>query len=265
MKLLTCNIRFSSMGHDTGVRFWKNRRDFCLETMLSRQPDIICVQECHNDQFTDLQAGLGSGWSAYWVMSFPDGFYPENAIFYRKDFARIVNCGGYWLSETPHIPGSRSWGSECVRLANYAVFDTPEGRIRVVNTHLDHASQTAREKQADMLNADAAAWPADLPQILTGDLNCDFSNPAVQRLLGGGWHDTHAEATGICDERFTFHGFLGEHWQGDPDPGPCGNGKMDWILARGPIRTLSSEIIKDHAGDLYPSDHYFVFSELKNI
>ena len=101
-----------------------------------------------------------------------------------------------------------------------------------------------------------------LPQILTGDLNCDFGNPAVQRLLEGGWHDTHAEATGIRDERFTFHGFLGEQWQSHPDPGPCGSGKMDWILARGPVRTLSSEIIKDHDGDLYPSDHYFAGVEL---
>ena len=251
------------MQQDTGSRFWKNRRDFCLKTMLSRQPDIICLQECHNDQFADLQAGLGSTWSAYWIMSFPGGFYPENAIFYRNRFAQIVNCGGYWLSETPHIPGSRSWGSECVRLANYAVFDTPGGRIRVVNSHLDHASQTAREKQAAMLNADAAAWPADLPQILTGDLNCDFGNPAVQRLLNGGWRDTHAEATGIRNERFTFHGFLGERWTGEIVPSPCGEGKMDWILARGPVKTLSSEIIMDHQGELYPSDHYFVGAELE--
>ena len=82
MKLLTCNIRFSSMGCDSGVRNWKNRCEYCLETMLSRKPDILCLQECHNDQFSDLRSGLGSDWSAYWIMSFPGGYYPENAIFY---------------------------------------------------------------------------------------------------------------------------------------------------------------------------------------
>ena len=260
MKLLTCNIRFSSMGCDSGVRNWKNRCEYCLETMLSRKPDILCLQECHNDQFSDLRSGLGSDWSAYWIMSFPGGYYPENAIFYRNDYARIVNCGGYWLSETPHIPGSRSWGCGCVRTANYAVLETAEGTVRIVNTHLDHVSEEAREKQADMLNADAAVWPEELPQILTGDLNCDFGSKALRHLLGGGWRDTYAEATGIRDERFTCHDFIGEAWQGGPG---CVNGKMDWILARGPVRTRSSEIIKDHDGTLYPSDHYFVGAELE--
>ena len=249
------------MALDSGPRHWKNRKDYCIATILAQEPDIICLQECQRDQFADFRTGLGQNWDSFGTNLASDGG-PENAIFFHKAFAEKTDAGGYWLSETPNIPGSRSWGSECVRLADYLVLKTREGILRIVNTHLDHASQTAREKQAAMLNEDAARQ-GSMPQILTGDFNCDVNNPAMKILFSAGWRDTHAEATGIADERFTAHDFLGESWHGDR--GVCGNGKMDWILVRGPVMTVSSCLVTDHRDTLYPSDHYFVAAEISLI
>ena len=259
MRIITCNIRASTMGLDFGPRKWKNRKDYCLDTILAQAPDIICVQECQREQFSDFCSRLGADWGSFGMRLAPDGG-PENTIFYRRAFARAADAGGYWLSKTPHIPGSKSWDSECVRLANYVILETAEGLLRVVNTHTDHASQQAREEQTRLINEDASVWENFMPQILTGDLNCDVNNPAMKLLFSAGWRDTYAEATGIADERFTAHDFLGEAWNGDL--GVCGNGKMDWILVRGPVRTLSSALVMDHRDDLYPSDHYFVTAEL---
>ena len=66
-------------------------------------------------------------------------------------------------------------------------------------------SQTAREQQARLIVEDATAYPDDYPQLLTGDMNCDGANAAIERFRQGGWQDTHAALHG--DENpDTFHG-----------------------------------------------------------
>lgn len=256
---MTCNIRISTMGNDRGNALWQNRREFCLETIAKQEADLLCLQECSEVQYSDFQQKFGKDYDSFWVNPYVDFNAPENVFFFRRRY-RILTRGGYSLSETPHVVSSKSWQSECVRCANYAVLEDNGKRFRIVNTHIDHASQLARENQARVLCEDADAWAETLPQILTGDLNCDVHNPAIQILLKNGWRDSHAEATGIADERFTFHEFKGEAWH--DDLGICGNGKMDWILLKGPARAISSRLVLDHQGSLYPSDHYFVVADI---
>lgn len=258
---MTCNIRCSTMPDRKNS--WAKRRMLCADTIKKYTPDIICLQECHWVQFEDLLEQLGKKrWGAFWIETEPDGGIPENAIFYDKQLFEVRNYGGFWLSETPHIPGSFSWGSECVRFVNYLVLRSGEIAFRIINTHLDHASQAARENQADLLVKEASVWNDEMPQIIAGDFNCDFNNAAMQKFFAAGWQDSFAEVTGIKDAKFTFHAFKGDAWNGDM--GPCGNGKMDWILFRGPLVAADSFIIKDHIENIYPSDHYFVITDFKN-
>ncbi|RKX35231.1 MAG: endonuclease, partial [Verrucomicrobia bacterium] len=51
MKILTCNIR--CFGADDGKNGWAYRKGFCIETIRSRTPDIICFQEMWSQQFAD--------------------------------------------------------------------------------------------------------------------------------------------------------------------------------------------------------------------
>ena len=211
------------------------------------------------DQFQDFQKALGDGWESFFIMLSPKWQIPENAIFFRKELGKMENCGGYWLSETPHIPGSVSWDSECIRFANYIILNTKEGRFRLLNTHIDHKSQLAQLKQSEMLNEDADVWQSEMPQIMTGDFNCGFSNPAIQSLLSF-WRDSYAEATGICEERFTAHEFMGENLDPDHPLRKCG--KIDWIFIQGKISCSFSRIIMDHQNTTDPSDHYFVVADV---
>ncbi len=180
-----------------------------------------------------------------------------NAVFYRRERFELLSTGGYWLSETPHIPGTRSWRSDCTRLANWArLVEHPGGReFRVMNTHLDHISQPARENGARLICEDALAYPAGYPQILTGDMNCDAANPAIDIFLNAGWKDSYASVHETPDPGFTYHGFQGPAYRSDI-------GKMDWIFFRGGIRVLSAEIVRDSRNGRYPSDHYFVMAGL---
>lgn len=250
MKILTCNIR--CFGANDGKDNWVNRRDLCGRVIASRSPDIICFQEMWSEQYADLASAFPD-YASYGMVDEPLGRRPTNCIFYRSDAYTPITAGGYWLSEKPHVAGSRSWSSACVRLANWVrLQDRATGAdFRVINTHLDHVSQAAREKQAQMIVEDAKAYPDDYPQFLTGDMNCDSRNPAIAAFKAGGWLDAYGAVTGTEDPGHTYHAFLGPRYESKI-------GKMDWIFWRGNVRPVDSEVVTDSDGERFPSDHYFV-------
>ncbi len=254
MKVLSCNIR--CFGAADGENAWPYRRDFCAETIRSQSPDIICFQEMWAEQLADMSSAL-PGFESFGMVDEPVGRCPQNCIFYRSDGYSRISAGGFWLSETPHVAGSRSWDSAYVRLANWVRLDdraTGAG-VRVVNTHLDHISQVARENQAKLIVEDSLAYPVDYPQILTGDMNCDSTNPSIGVFKGGGWRDTYAAVHGTEDPGPTYHGFLGDRCDSEI-------GKMDWVFVRGRIKVLGAGVVADCLNGRYPSDHYFVSATL---
>ena len=52
MKILSCNIRY--YGGDDGPNAWGERRELCAQVIAMRRPDLICVQECWEEQRRDL-------------------------------------------------------------------------------------------------------------------------------------------------------------------------------------------------------------------
>src|SRR5450756_2291498 len=110
MKILTCNIRY--YGADDGRNGWVHRRDLCAAVIRSQAPDIICFQEMWAEQFSDLSFAF-PGYQSYAMVDEPVGRHPQNCMFYRSDAYKRISAGGYWLSETPHVAGSKSWDSAC--------------------------------------------------------------------------------------------------------------------------------------------------------
>ena len=254
MKILTCNVR--CFGANDGDNGWAHRRDLCAQVIESQSPDIICFQEMWAEQFADMSSAFPS-YGTYGIADTPNSRRPQNCIFYRQDIYALISAGGYWLSETPHVAGSKSWGSACIRLANWIRLQERAGEteFRVINTHLDHVSQLARERQAELIVEDSSAYAADYPQVLTGDMNCDTTNAAISAFKTGGWRDTYKSVHGTEDPGMTYHAFLGPAHQGD-------TGKMDWIFTRGRIKVLGAGVVADCLNGRYPSDHYFVNATL---
>jgi len=250
MKVLTCNVRY--FGADDGANNWEHRKDVCIQVIESRAPDIICFQEMWAEQYADMSSAF-PGYAAYGIMDEPVGRRPTNCIFYRSGIYTVISAGGYWLSENPHVAGSKSWKSACVRLANWIRLKdrSTETDFRVVNTHLDHVSQVARENQARLVVEDSSAYPQEYPQILTGDMNCDFGNAAIDTLKAGGWIDTYGRVHGTEDPGHTFHEFSGSRYD-------SAIGKRDWVFMRGRLRAIAAEIVTDSVERRFPSDHYFV-------
>ena len=254
MKILSCNIRYS--GADDGQNSWLQRRALCARVIQAQDADVICFQEMQPDQHEWLSDHLRA-YDVFAMTDQPAGLNPQNAIYFRRELFTQVSAGGYWLSRTPHVPGTKSWGSDCVRLANWVCLrDRESGALlRVINTHLDHIGQLAREQQAALIVEDSAAYPPTFPQLLTGDFNCDGRNRALAVLRRGGWHDTFAHVHGADDPGHTYHGFQGPSYVSTI-------GKMDWIMMRGAWRVQSADVIRDGEAGRYPSDHFFVSAEV---
>lgn len=260
MRILTCNLRGAEF--EDGADHWSFRRDICVEAVKEPKAEIICFQEMLQVQ-RDLFCAELPDYHSVSALDVPEDGRPVNTILYRRDLYIERSAGAYWLSETPHVCGSRSWESHCPRYAVWVILEerATGKRFRVVNTHLDHIGQAARERQAMVIDEESAAYPESLPQILTGDMNCDIENKAIAEFFRAGWRDSWFEATGVREPGITFHEFEGPAFC--RDMGEQGSGKIDWIFVRGPIQVTASAIL-DRPGKTgrYPSDHYFVSADL---
>jgi len=82
-RVMTCNIRITGLEADAPYpeRVWENRRDLCVETILSRRPDIICLQEVIYDSYAYLKEKL----RGYVPYGFADGSLYRRVSFHRQE------------------------------------------------------------------------------------------------------------------------------------------------------------------------------------
>lgn len=265
-KILTCNIRVDLPEDEQAGFGWKARAAICAEIMHRQKPDIICMQEVLRSQNEDLKKAFKGyfsfGFEGPEMDAFKEGYHgiAKNPVFFSEKRYELLAAGGYWLSETPLIAGSLSWDSARARNANWVrLKDKLSGMdFRVVNLHLDHKGQEAREKQVGLVLQEASQYPASYPQILCGDFNASAKNRVYELVKAGAWADTYTALHGTAEPGFTVHGFQGENYP-KKDTGK----KIDFIFSRGEVKPVSSIILKDSINGRYPSDHYFVASEVQ--
>ncbi len=267
--ILTCNIRVALPEDEAVGNGWHARRELCLEVIRAQKPDLVCLQEVLREQMEDLERGFPDfaslGFEGPEMDARKAGYQgiAKNPILYSRARYDSVSAGGFWLSETPHLPGSLSWESARARHVNWVrLRERSSGRqFRVLNTHLDHVSQRAREEQMKLILAESALYAPAFPQLLAGDFNAGAANPVLKLALDAGWTDSHTAAPGPRDDGNTTHGFLGPKFTPKTGAGRK-RGPIDFILTRGPVSTLAWKIVRDSRDGRYPSDHYFVAAKL---
>ncbi|HOX55651.1 MAG TPA: endonuclease/exonuclease/phosphatase family protein [Candidatus Paceibacterota bacterium] len=257
-KVLTCNVRVDVPADGKAGNGWADRKELCAEVMRAQKPDLVCLQECQHVHFQHLKTRLPELDS--FALSNPDApAHPHNAILFSRARYELVSAGGFWLSQTPHVAGTKSWDSAEARFVNWVhLRECGAGKeFRLWNTHLDHRGQVARENQAKLIVQASAVLPGTLPQLLTGDFNANAANPAIKLLAAGGWTDTYSAVHGPADPGYTAHAFLGPQYAATKLNGRPGT-RIDWIWCRGPVKPLSAQVIRDGRNGRFPSDHYFV-------
>ena len=262
--VISANVRVAlKEDYSKGVG-WDNRKELLFNILKNKNPDILCLQEVlrvQNEDFKDNFPHFFSfGYEGPEMDAYTDDDYhgvAKNPILFSKEKFELVSSGTYWLSESPHIGGSKSWNTARARHVNWVRLKDRKSKkeFRVLNTHFDHVSSEAKKNQALMILEEADQYPDSFPQILAGDFNSDITSKPVE-ILTRSWRDSYAEVNGDTDPGFTVHGFIG-------DQAKTKKGKVDFIFIKGGFKALESKVIKDNKNGKFPSDHYFIFTGLK--
>lgn len=188
LAVMSFNVRYENET-DEGARAWRKRIVRIVGVIRDESPDVIGLQEALHGQAADLRASLTD--YGFVGAGRDDGVAAGEftGILYRRDrFDRDAeDHGTFWLSDTPQVPGSRTWGNRIPRTVTWVrLVDRHSNRgCYVFNTHWDHQHQESRERSALLLGDRIAKrrHPAD-SVVLLGDFNAVESNPAIGYLLG---------------------------------------------------------------------------------
>jgi endonuclease/exonuclease/phosphatase family metal-dependent hydrolase len=244
--VMTYNLRFASA---VPPNDWPSRRPLMRECIEGIAPDVFGTQEGLYPQLKDIAADL-PGYE--WIGVGRDGGSQGEfmAVFFRKARLEPVAFDHFWLSDTPEVIASSTWGNANRRMVTWVRFRDRRSQreFYLFNTHFDHQVQLAREKSARLLRGRIEALKTALPVIVTGDFNAGYENLSHQILVEGGFlFDTWDRAKEKIGEGLaTFNGFKAV---------PKNDTRIDWILARGPVEVEKEEIVTFSKNRHFPSDH----------
>jgi endonuclease/exonuclease/phosphatase family metal-dependent hydrolase len=255
LAVMTFNLRYASTNPPHA---WPQRRPVVKACIETSAPDLVGTQEGLYQQLKDIAADLPD---YEWVGLGRDGGSRGEfmAVFYRRARFEPVEYDHFWLSDTPHVIGSSTWGNTNRRMVTWVRFRdrNTQREFYFWNTHLDHAIQAAREKGAELIRQRVDELKLKLPVVLVGDFNAVAGvNPAYPILVNtNGFTDSWVVARERRQESInSFHNFEG------PKPG---GQRIDWILFRGAFTVDSAEIVTFTQNGQYPSDHFPVLAILQ--
>lgn len=244
LKVMTYNIRFDNPAD--GVNQWGNRKEMLFALVRKYSPDIIGVQEALHHQLEAIK--IDQSRYDYVGVGRDDGklkgeFSP---VFYDRNKFDLVDHNTFWLSLTPTVPGSKGWDAQITRVATWVILKDKETRKKffVLNTHFDHMGKQARIESAVLIKSQIEKLSRGLPVIVTGDFNCTRDEKPYAVMT---------EPSGIS---------LADPAPPNP-PGTFCNFEVnsmecrgiDYIFHSAKWSSVDYQVITDHDGKNYPSDH----------
>src|SRR5699024_10728143 len=226
LRVMTFNVRYPSP--DDGINVWPKRRDLMVRTIREQHPDILGTQELFMSQGDYLASHLKN---YKWFGLGRNGNNKEvddnehMGVFYNTERLRVINRGNFWLSDTPNVPGSISWGQLMPRMVTWAEFqDKATGkRFYYFDTHLPYKTdaEDLRKRGVRIILEHIAKLPDSLPVILAGDFNSTPERP-THAMLTKVLKDARTTAPVQDGPAKTFHNFTGQP-----------TARIDYIFYRG--------------------------------
>jgi endonuclease/exonuclease/phosphatase family metal-dependent hydrolase len=236
---------------------WNRRKGAVAATLRLEKPTVVAVQEALPDQREFLGEALGPHYRSLGYGRNTNRRGEIVAIFFDTRRLALIGWTQLALSDTPEVPGSRTWGNLVPRVVISARFtDRRLGtEFVVLATHFDHLSHTARVKSARMLRR--LALEAACPVVVMGDANTDAgSKPYLELTADGTLRDTWTAA----DSRLTAE------WGTFPNyrRPRMGTKRIDWILVSAGFAVRSAAINTSRHQGHAASDHHPVQAVLHN-
>lgn len=246
--LMTFNIRFDKEGTaPTDPDSWRKRRPAVSALLRTERPTLLGVQEAEFHQLVAITDALPS----HELVGYGRNGGSEgelSALFFDRRRFDLLGWDQSWLSDTPDVIGSATWGNTVTRVVVWArLRDKRTGRELVhVNTHFDHQSENARVRSAEVI-AELRREFASLPVLVTGDFNAEAQHSAAYSTLTGTYADSWATAARrLTPEYGTFPDY------GEPK---TGGKRIDWVLTSRGVRVREAAINTSRPRGVWPSDH----------
>jgi endonuclease/exonuclease/phosphatase family metal-dependent hydrolase len=260
LRIMTFNVRVSFA--DDGDNNWAFRKTILFNAIRKNTPDILCLQEATPEVIQALLTNLPE-YSTYGRgRDSISGINTESChIFYKTEKFRVdSSCSGtFWFSNTPEVPGSKSWNTACTRICTFTrlvEIKSKEG-VFIYNNHWDHLSVEARDSSAVLLikRINKRHFPEE-NCIVTGDFNAEDKENSIKYLLSekGGLSDVFdllkTSPDSISEK--TFHGFTG-----------IGTARIDYILLqKGSVAKVADCFVSSYnENGRFPSDHFPVICD----
>ena len=239
MKVATLNLR-------ADANQWQDRFPLVIEALSQTDADVIALQEIrlNIEQHKQLADALNHG-TAYTVYLCEDWYEPHilaNAI----------------LSRLPAIEHERIELPQGFRTAQSILVEVNGQPIYIANTHLHHKPYQDEAIRLPQMRC-VLEWltAKNTPFVLMGDMNAAPHSSTVQAAKQ---HLLSAyEAIHNCEPEATF-------------PTPLRTGEtlasrtIDYIFCTSTLQVIDAKLIADkpHPDNpqLYPSDHYGLYSEI---
>lgn len=245
LSVMTYNIRLDIKSD--GVNQWDNRKEKVYDLILKYSPDIFGVQEALPNQVTDLDKNVDG--YRYIGVGRDDGKQKGeySAIFFKENLFDLLDNNTFWLSETPDVPGSKSWDAAITRVATWAKLrHKASGKeFLVMNTHFDHIGKEARKQSAGMIKQQAEKLANGQPVIITGDFNITRDEEPYSVLM----NETGLKLNDPAPKENppgTFCNF-------GVDSMPCR--AIDYVFYSNHFTHENYQVLYDNDGKYYPSDH----------
>lgn len=259
LTVMTFNIRLDTPAD--GENRWTERVPVVKAYMDTAVPDIAGMQEVMHNQLNDL-LDIMPGYT-YVGTGRDDGKTggEYSPVFYREEKFNLMDHGQFWLSETPDVPGSRSWDAAITRIVSWAALeDRRSGKtIYVFNTHFDHRGKEARRESAMLISGKIREIAGNHPVILLGDFNITKGSEDYDFMednFSGKNGLTNAELISqapVTNTGSTFNGF-----RTDTEPRV-----IDFIFVDNDFFDVSAyRVDKVTENNIFISDHWPVVAEL---
>ncbi len=258
LRVMTFNIRYNNPGD--GPNAWPHRIEMVAE-LIRANADLAGLQEAQLDQIQDLEKHLPG--FAWYGVGRNDGreageFCP---VFYRRDRFKLLKKETHWLSETPDTPGSQGWDAAITRLVTIVQLRDRQSNMEfcMLNTHLDHMGETARQNGATLIRKYVGQVDAQRPVVVTGDFNCTPQQKPYQIMTAP---DDRQPASNLVDTRpVAEQPAIGPDstWNGFREIVP--ERRIDFIFVRPGMTVRRHRTLDDRVEGRFPSDHLPVVAE----
>ena len=227
---------------------WSERGALLRRLLAAERPSIVGVQEALGDQARFVAASLGPAYRAIGRGRNADGGGEGCPVVYDSARLELLDWNQLALSNTPGVPGSRSWGNPIPRIAVVARFRDRHtaATLRFVNTHLDPFSARSREHSARVLGAMLAT--EQYPTVFTCDANARTGSRPYRELTA---------AAGLADAWLAADRRLTPEWNtySGYRPPRVGGRRIDWLLVGGGIEVREVGINAVRFAGAAASDH----------